>query len=390
MKLADLRAQGISVRLKDQQKNIGLSPIDKITKKLLHQVAAHKEALIEELKEEWSVTRKPTVPRVGNELESLIPVKIDDEDCGCDTMKRRMNKWGVKGCIENRGEIIEHLEEQANGRIPLARFMGPFPRLAADHLLNKAIAACRFTVVWVYWHGGAASDELRYSMRSAVENLTDAHNFVVCGDKPPWYDGLFIHSPRYGRKHAKKEFGTGRFCKVIDSIVKLERIVASPLVTEHFLWMYDDTFIVKESSVADLSVPRASGRLYDGENPRDRIHRRKWKEERRRTMVALMDRNLPVRNYSTHIPIVYSKEKLQQTFDEFQPRTRARCIESLYMNHHCTHASKTASYLQYAKQPREGFTINPQSTVVNVGGFNRAVQLVIKERFTEATKWEKP
>lgn len=104
----------------------------------------------------------------------------------------------------------------------------------------------------------------------------------------------------------------------------------------------------------------------------------------RRTHKALASRDLPAYNYSTHLPIVFNKRKLRETFAEFDPRQNARAVESLYMNHHFNNPEKI-SILQYHKRVRSGWSIRGDVKVVNVGGFNQFAENVIAPMFPKAS-----
>lgn len=186
------------------------------------------------------------------------------------------------------------------------------------------------SVVWVYWAHGARSNELLYSIDLARKNLSDAHNFIVCGDRPPSGAKIdyFIPQPRISLIESQRIFNTKRFAKFVDSFLKLQAINGSSHVTDDFLWMYDDTFIVKSTSIDFLSKPRYRGKLPSSKDP----IRATWREAMRRTGVALEKEGLSLLNYSTHLPVVYNKEKLKKTFERFNCFDHPRLIESLYLN----------------------------------------------------------
>lgn len=52
---------------------------------------------------------------VGSELAKIIAecgVK-EPEECSCKAWQHKMDVWGIKGCIEHKSEITEHLDEAA-------------------------------------------------------------------------------------------------------------------------------------------------------------------------------------------------------------------------------------------------------------------------------------
>lgn len=243
------------------------------------------------------------------------------------------------------------------------------------------------SAVWVYWAGGADGEELRYSMRSVERHFTGLGNIVLCGDKPDWYTGDMIDSPKFTKAQAKKKYGTGRWCKWVDSIVKLQRIIDSPLVTENFLWLYDDTFLVRNVSAEEAAIPKCTRLLCaHPEAEADGT----WREVLRRTTVALHEAGRPSRNYSHHGPVVYNKRMLQETIDKFRPDKGPRAIESLYLNHHFdeNQAKQLGQWMVYTQKPGADWQPSPNASVVNVGGFKPSVERAISERFPKPSSVE--
>lgn len=328
----------------------------------------------------------------GTELYKLIPKMFEVPGCDCRTFANKMDRWGIDGCQARFNRIVKRLVVRSQ-RKQFIKYFPSISEIIIKQLLAKAIdnakkntIPSKCTIVWVYWAAGAEGDELRYSIRSAVENVSNIHNIVICGDKPSWYKGDHIPSPKFTKRQARKKYGTERWAKWVDSIIKLQRIIDSPLVTDNFLWMYDDTFIVKPTSFEWLAAPRSGGTM----RPEPTPSRKTWRECIRRTANCLQNHNLPLYNYSTHFPVVYEKGKLKETLDKFRPDQAPRVIESLYLNHHfpVPHAT-VQDVFQYNKNIPESWRINPNVTVVNVGGFKTPVACAMMERFPTPCYLEK-
>ena len=243
------------------------------------------------------------------------------------------------------------------------------------------------SAVWVYWAGGAVGEELRYSMRSVQQHFTGLENIVLCGDKPDWYRGDFIDSPKWTKRQAKRKFGTKRWAKWTDSIIKLQRIIDSPMVTDQFLWLYDDTFFVKDATASEVAMPRRTRLLCA--HPEAKANGA-WREVLRRTTEALYAAGRPARNYSHHGPVVFDKQMLQQTIDQFDPENRPRAIESLYINHHFDEASTVplGRWMVYTQRPKPNWQPDPTATVGNVGSFRESVHKAMHNRFPDAIATE--
>lgn len=325
----------------------------------------------------------------GTELSKLIPEIFSSSSCNCKKYAAKMDRWGVEGCEARFERIVKRLVIRSRRKA----FIKYFPRINAvilRELLRKAIDNAKLSpgmsAVWVYWEGGAESDELLYSIRCAYKNLGSLQNIVVCGDIPSWYSGYGINSPRLTKAQAQARFRTGRWAKVVDSIIKLQRIIDDPNVTENFLWLYDDTFIVQPISIPELSIPKYGG--YLPTNPTPAKH--SWREALRRTGVALSLAGFEYRNYSTHYPVVYNKKLLQETINVFRPDVKPRVIESLYLNHHRSpYARPLDRTFQYNKGIHEGWAIRPAARVVNVGGFKPPVRELISTLYPTPCPYER-
>jgi hypothetical protein len=84
-------------------------------------------------------------------------------------------------------------------------------------------------LVWICRRG--QNEELRYSMRSAMQNLKHDKVWVV-GDKPSWYQGPFIFSkqtPGHKYENAKRN---------------LIKLILSSEISDDFVLMNDDFYVI--------------------------------------------------------------------------------------------------------------------------------------------------
>ena len=75
------------------------------------------------------------------------------------------------------------------------------------------------------------NEELRYSIRSVEKNLPHANIWVI-GGKPPWYTGNYINVSQDLSKYR-------------NAIANLEALVSSQDISEDFILMNDDFFVLK-------------------------------------------------------------------------------------------------------------------------------------------------
>lgn len=187
------------------------------------------------------------------------------------------------------------------------------------------------TAVWVYArdsHKPNQTEALALSLKMARQNIVGATNFVVIGDKPPvdWVD--WIDSPR-------------KPPKLHDSALKLTRACDDPSITETFVRLYDDHFILKPTTIEELAVPRHNG-IGSMEPARQSIRKPKTKSipfpmpgrgyhEKKRETFRRIGAADPL-DYSYHPIVVFEKSKLKQTMLQFDLLNKPALIESLYLN----------------------------------------------------------
>lgn len=228
----------------------------------------------------------------------------------------------------------------------------------------------RTTFVWVYVAALAESDEIQFSIRSVRKFVPDA-DIVICGDRPPGFEGTVIRSPQVTVKSVRHRFGykpSQRFIKWVDSIAKLQAIIESPHVSDDFLWMYDDTFICRPTTFEELAIPRYSRRNVPVDSKPKQRRKDAWQEVRRRTFNNLHASKLPAADYSTHFPTAYNKRLLQKTIAEFAPWKNPRLIESLYLNHHSSPKARPVwQDLTYVKANTLARLDRENHLVINIG-----------------------
>lgn len=218
------------------------------------------------------------------------------------------------------------------------------------------------SIVWVYIDDYKNGESLRYSIRTAHNNL-DYHNIVVCGDAPEWYIGH--HIPRRKKVH----------CKWHDSVNKLQAIINDSKVTDTFLWMYDDTFIVDPYSIQEINNCKYGSNFpLEGHGA--------WRATADHTLYLLPPGKR--RNYSTHYPVVFNKQLLQQVLDDYKP---PYLVETLYLNLHGHNPQPMTNEFQFIRDP-SNWQLEPQTKILNVKQFSARVALTIKSMFASPSPYE--
>lgn len=156
---------------------------------------------------------------------------------------------------------------------------------------------------YVYICRPGDNEELRYSIRSVLANAPEGNVWVV-GGRPEWYCGNYIYV-----SSERSKYGNAR--------MNLEAIMDSQDISEEFVLMNDDFFIVKP--ITEIKY------YYNG--PLNKIIEQLQKRGGSagylnlliKTYKALIRNKVkePL-NYDIHVPMVINKTKLRKIFDQYQ------------------------------------------------------------------------
>lgn len=172
--------------------------------------------------------------------------------------------------------------------------------------------------IYTYWHGGAQSDELRWSLRSVADHYTsDTPRALIVGDPPDWYSGPAIRRHRIG-PCPRRGFR--------DVLNKIYAACTSPLVDDRFVWMMDDIYFLKPVTLDDLAKHYRGGCL----PPRYKGHSNGWSGLKADTFRAITSEGLPLVDYCTHLPHVIEKAKWLHIWDKYGLADRVLQWELLY------------------------------------------------------------
>jgi hypothetical protein len=151
----------------------------------------------------------------------------------------------------------------------------------------------------VYINKYGTNEELRYSLRS-LDNINHDNVFVV-GGKPNWYTGSYIPVPFNGHKYSHAR-------------ANLHKVVKSDKISEDFILMNDDFYIVKP--IGDLKVYH-QGLLKDKVDTylsfAPKSHYTKMLIATYEYLVAQGCKK-PL-CYDLHVPMVMNKQKLKEALD---------------------------------------------------------------------------
>ena len=161
-------------------------------------------------------------------------------------------------------------------------------------------------VVYILKNDFGDSSELRYSLRSVVENFPHSR-VVFAGGCPEGFQ------PDYQIDY--RQMGATKWDKVNNTILK---VCEDEEVTDDFWLFNDDFFIMQPWAYGDQ--PLIGGKLADHiariEAERDG-EPSSYSAALRKVEKLLWDRKLPTNDYCIHVPMLVNKAKAQESIAEF-------------------------------------------------------------------------
>lgn len=225
---------------------------------------------------------------------------------------------------------------------------------------------------YVYVCRAGTNEELRYSIRSVLQN-TPAENVWVIGGKPKWYNGNFVEV-----KDGHNKFDNIKNC--IATISKTDEI------SDDFVLMNDDFFIVKE---IDAMPNYHGGYLQDKVNEYTKLNPGSY-------YTKLLDKTLkylqkigyqnPI-DYDIHTPMIMNKDNLSIAVQ------KPHSIRSVYGNMFDIGGTKITDVKVY----HNGRLLNRSYNYINNDfefvsstdtSFNQLYKDLLKDLFPNPSKYE--
>lgn len=150
-------------------------------------------------------------------------------------------------------------------------------------------------VVYVLGTGSVwQNNELRYSLRSVEKHLKNYSNIYIVGRDPRFAQGITVLP-----FEDKSIYNASK--NIYEKIVQA---CACPGISENFLFMNDDFFLLKDIDAANVpfyyksTLEEYTKRCLPGNTYRDTLNN---------AIDTLKKKKLPTKNFDVHAPIVYNK-----------------------------------------------------------------------------------
>lgn len=173
------------------------------------------------------------------------------------------------------------------------------------------------SVVIPYCKELAQGKELLYALRSWQKHVCFGINMVVIGDREDWFSEEITFIEHQCLSDTPQ----------VDIVQKLQLALASPEVTECFIWTSDHTYLVNPISLAHIELPKVTGELAPWK------HAGTFATNMEITGSLLKKEHLPILNYDTHTPVLFNKELLTEMFVRFpELQSRGYLLPTIYFN----------------------------------------------------------
>ncbi len=181
-----------------------------------------------------------------------------------------------------------------------------------------------------YLKSEAAGEELKYALRSLVENLKTDFRVIVVGDKEDWFSPEIVHIPL--EVHLVKEVCDCPAPSMIrnpqaDVTHKIFTAIASGEIQDDFILSNDDIFLLAPTYPVDIEVLKAFGVLDKGGKDGGL-----YNQNIKQTAKALENNQLPNHRYGTHTPMKMNAKKLIEIIEKYNALEKGYLLTSLYFN----------------------------------------------------------
>jgi hypothetical protein len=228
---------------------------------------------------------------------------------------------------------------------------------------------------FVYICKDGINEELRYSIRSVVESFPDSNIWVV-GGKPPWYIGNYINVKQVLTKYR-------------NAIQNLNAICSSNEISEQFILMNDDFYIIKNINIIETYH---GGLLLDKINLYQKLNSNS-NYTRKLSATYKKIKSLGIESpldYELHIPMVMEKKKLKQILqnnDQFLWR-------SIYGNVFNVGGDQMEDVKVYSRGPLvlKSYNIKKNEHIYLSSAdnsFDMILNNILRKQFSQRTKYEK-
>lgn len=191
---------------------------------------------------------------------------------------------------------------------------------------GKKLPQGTYLVVIPFFKGGAQGREIEYCIAGWRMHFKEKYLIVVVGDYHPVVDSgddiIFIECERVGPA------STGNYRPHLDFVKKFKEVRKHFPKEKGFIFCADDVYAVNNFDINDIKfLKQRADNLNDYLIPIS-----DWQKEKKKTRALLVKEGLPTRNYTTHLPVWFDWDKIEELWDKYDMDNNSYCIEDLYFN----------------------------------------------------------
>lgn len=184
----------------------------------------------------------------------------------------------------------------------------------------------KYLVVIPYLASAAQGYELDYAIAGWRKHFKEDYLIVLTGEGLPKYDAddiVCIESKRVPDV-------PNQYRQHLDYVSCLKKVRKAFPESEGFIMVADDCYAIRDFTMKDVKPMKFihGGIDYDPKSPNA------WRRDAMKTKYLLKSLGLPDRNFTTHIPIWFEWDKVEELWDKFDMEHESYVIEDLYFNYY--------------------------------------------------------
>ena len=195
--------------------------------------------------------------------------------------------------------------------------------------------------VYPYYAAGARGNELQFSTASVKQHFKGEAKITLIGDCPKWWKGQYIPVPRV-RKQVHRGFK--------DTLNKLVIACKTKLVGPQFVWMMDDVFFVKQTSLDQIKAPLCMG-AWTRRRLKTYSPKSEWLKLKKKTLSKVNKTEALAYDYATHLPQFVEKKKVLDLVGKHNLFRDMHLWEILYGNKYRKKPRNTRSFFYRFTDP---------------------------------------
>jgi hypothetical protein len=176
-------------------------------------------------------------------------------------------------------------------------------------------------LVYILGNGSNWQDnEIRYSLRSLETFVSGIDKVYLIGKKPNFLNDNIIHIP----------FNDIHTNKAKNIMAKVYRASLDQRISQDFMFWNDDYFALQPFEAANYPF------YYKCELDHSLIiNKGEYYKHVETTLKVLKSKGLPIKNFDTHYPIIYNRDKMKQMIESYDWNVQfGYILRSMYCNHY--------------------------------------------------------